>query len=219
MMQFKILVLLTVLYTTTAYSASKCPELYPNGVVLTSIEGSTVELCNPNYVVRYDPVRKASIFSAEKIQANQSAYPRSDTFKSDKRLATGTRAENSDYLYAPYDRGHMTPADDMSTLDEMKKSFLLSNMTPQNKNLNRGAMKKLEHDIKKNKSGTIYILTGAVYDDKPKTIGDNKIPVPSIYYKCVFYSVKSECFKLENKSNATLYGATLKETLEMVRVK
>jgi len=177
-------------------------------------------LCNTSYVVLYDPIKKANIFSSEKISAQGVAYPSSGSFRADQRLRVGERAENSDYLYSIYDRGHMTPADDMYTLEEMRSSFLLSNVTPQNRNLNRGAWRVLEQKIKENKTGTIYILTGASYSITPKTIGLNKIPVPSAYYKCVWYDdVKVDCYTAKNISYTQVINISLTDTFTKVGIK
>jgi endonuclease G len=69
------------------------------------------------------------------------------------------------------------------------ESFLLSNMSPQLPNLNRGVWKYLETSVRSwayvnNRSYTIY--AGNIYTPgKSKTIGPNAVVVPDYIYKIV----------------------------------
>jgi endonuclease G len=112
-------------------------------------------------------------------------------------LEEGDRAELSDYKGNGYDRGHMAPAADMRWDQQaMEECFYLSNMVPQvGKGMNQGIWKNLEENIRKwaLDREELYIFTGPIYEDGgKKTIGKNKVGVPTHLYKIVYDPVKVE---------------------------
>lgn len=111
---------------------------------------------------------------------------RSDNFRVDPKVKNRS-ASLDDYRGSGYDRGHLAPAADF-TFDEvaMDESFLLSNISPQVPNMNRGVWKKIE-GIVRDWAGTyevIHIVTGPVFEDSnTEKIGPNSITVPDKFYK------------------------------------
>lgn len=198
----KIIFILAVLFSTISFADSNCSQLYPNGIQIEITDKSAVELCNVEYVAIYSVDKKANIFSSEHITGKIVPVTRVNAFKADERIAKGQRAELSDYVNTRYDKGHMAPADDMTTPQTMQQSFLLTNMTPQNKKLNEVTWRILESKVRKTQ-GVTYILTGAFYDNNPKVIGKNKIPVPSGYFKCMWViGGDPVCYEADNTSSA-----------------
>lgn len=120
----------------------------------------------------------------------------------------GAKAYTSDYTKSGYDRGHMAPAGDMKwSAQAMEESFLLSNICPQNPNLNRGDWKDLEEKSRAwaQKYGAIYIACGPIYDNPhPKRIGNNKVGVPDAFYKVILLNYPKNPqalgFLFDNKS-------------------
>lgn len=156
--------------------------------------------CRKGYLLAHSPQRKTPIWVAEHLTHDKTSasLDRSDDFKPDPDLKKGSRAELSDYKDSGYDRGHMAPAGDMRWDEQaMSESFYLSNMIPQvGVGMNRGIWKDLEEKVRlwALERGELYIYTGPIYTDsaKPKTIGDNKVGVPSHIYKIIFDPVKVE---------------------------
>lgn len=99
------------------------------------------------------------------------------------------RAELVDYKGSGYDRGHMCPAGDNKWgFEPMKESFFLTNICPQDHNLNCGDWNELEIACRNwaNKYGDIYIVAGPIlYKGKHETIGPNKVTVPEGFFKVV----------------------------------
>ena len=99
------------------------------------------------------------------------------------------RAELVDYKGSGYDRGHMCPAGDNKWgFEPMRESFFLTNICPQDHNLNCGDWNELEIACRNwaNKYGDIYIVAGPVlYKGKHETIGPNKVTVPEGFFKVV----------------------------------
>ena len=99
------------------------------------------------------------------------------------------RAIDDDYYTSRYDRGHMCPAGDNKwDAQAIQDCFLLTNMCPQNHNLNGGDWNELEMKCRKwaVQYGDVYIVCGPIlYRQKHKTIGKAKIVVPEAFYKVV----------------------------------
>jgi endonuclease G len=196
----KTLLLLLSLVVSGPAIGSQCNQLYPNGqpIVVTR----ATELCNSFYVSVFDTQNKAAIFSSELLKKNTPVgkVKRIDSFRSDDRIQNSPA--NADYKGMKYDKGHMAPADDASTVTEMRDSFLLTNVTPQLPTVNRISWKGLEEKVRimygKSKSD-VYVLTIAVYDDNPKLM--NSVPIPVGYWKVVYIDNKQLFFYAPNVPN------------------
>ena len=99
------------------------------------------------------------------------------------------RAELTDYRGSGYDRGHMCPAGDNKWDDDaMYESFLMTNMCPQNQNLNSGLWNQIEMQCRywAKKYGCLYIVCGPIFlRGEHRTIGQNKVVVPEAFFKVV----------------------------------
>lgn len=99
------------------------------------------------------------------------------------------RAVDADYYNSGFDRGHMCPAADNKKNDEMMlQSFLFTNICPQNHGLNVGDWNEMENQCRRwaKTYDRIYIVCGPIfYNQKHKTIGKHKIPVPEAFFKVV----------------------------------
>lgn len=99
------------------------------------------------------------------------------------------RAGLTDYRGSGYDRGHMCPAGDNKWDDDaMYESFLMTNMCPQNQNLNSGLWNQIEMQCRywAKKYGCLYIVCGPIFlRGEHRTIGQNKVVVPEAFFKVV----------------------------------
>ena len=95
----------------------------------------------------------------------------------------------SDYYNSGYDRGHMCPAGDNKWSEKaMADCFLITNMCPQNNNLNRGVWNSIEQQCRSwaKKYGKVYVVCGPVYlNQQHRKIGKNKVVVPEAFFKVV----------------------------------
>ena len=117
----------------------------------------------------------------------QSANERTDDFREDKDVTTGS-AKRSDYYKSGYDRGHLAPAADMKqSWQTMSESFLLSNISPQEPGFNRGVWKRLEYLVRQMafSNSKIHIVTGPIFQNNHGSIGENEVTVPGYYYKVI----------------------------------
>ena len=110
--------------------------------------------------------------------------PEPDPFRPDDRLPKGwKRVTPSDYTGSGFDRGHLAPSADRSgSVEAMTATFLMTNMTPQTGDLNRGPWAKLEAYLRTlvTRGNDVYIYAG-VYGENGKL--KNKVSVPTNDWK------------------------------------
>lgn len=112
---------------------------------------------------------------------------RLNKFQSDPEI-TYDPVRPEDYRKTGYDRGHLAPAADMTyTFNTMLQSFFMSNISPQLPGCNRGIWKRIENQVRKwaLKEGSLYIITGPIFNGGEKTLGQTDIPIPTAFYKVV----------------------------------
>ncbi|MDP4174397.1 MAG: DNA/RNA non-specific endonuclease [Bacteroidota bacterium] len=135
---------------------------------------------------------------------------RFDKFIADPFVPTGS-ATSQDYSGSGYDRGHLCPAADMSSsVEMMKESFYMSNMTPQDPSFNRGIWSKLEKAVRlwADEDSLIYIVTGPIFSSNMSFIGNsNKVAVPPAFYKVILcylpgHKVKAIGFIIPNSGSS-----------------
>ena len=121
----------------------------------------------------------------------------------------GTQVETYDYSHSGYDRGHMAPAGDMKWSEEaMKESFYMSNICPQDHNLNKGDWNDLEMKTREwaRRYGKAYVVCGPVYHQGKSIehIGKSRVAVPHSFFKAILIYKKDTPlalgFLFENKA-------------------
>ena len=154
--------------------------------------------------------------------------PRYDKFKPDPMAPQNVSAHTNDYKHSGYDRGHMAPAADMKWDEQaMRESFYLSNICPQNPNLNGGVWKDLEEQVRElaSQKGKIFVICGPIVNDTSKTIGENKVVVPQAFFKVLLQEENNELhtigFVYENVSGRkpmSTYAMTVDEVEELTNI-
>lgn len=146
--------------------------------VIKEYEGFRVDF-NPK---RHTPNAVSWILMGNETEGQSS---RSNKFWTDSEM--DGCADTRDYSRSGYDRGHMCPAGEQKWSEEaMHHSFVMSNICPQDHDLNTGAWKTLEDKerIWARRDSLIVIVAGPIYNSKrPKTIGKNKVAVPDAFFK------------------------------------
>lgn len=154
--------------------------------------------------------------------------PRYDKFKPDPMVPQYATATTEDYKYSGYDRGHMAPAADMKWDEQvMKESFYLSNICPQNPNLNGGVWKDLEEQVRDLATikGKIFVVCGPIVNDASTTLGVNEVVVPQAFFKVLLQEengvVHTIGFVYENISGRrpmSTYAMTVDEVEELTNI-
>jgi len=131
---------------------------------------------------------------------------RVDCFRPDPRIDAPYASLKSDYVEPIFDQGHLSPNGDMSrALVPVLNSFIMSNMTPQYCQFNRGVWQILESLVRlwvaDKDRGTVYVITGSIFDRNndgkrdpdssakrmKSNNGKSRVAVPSHFYKIVIH--------------------------------
>lgn len=165
-----------------------------------------------NYTVSFNkrynvPNWVAWNITAEELVERES---RTNDFQPDPELASNSAVTTEDYIGSGYDRGHMCPAaDNRYHWRAMDECFYMTNMCPQNHNLNTGVWNNLEQLCRRwvDDSNVVYVVCGPIFyaDSSPKYIGRrHKVRVPDAFFKVVLRDYeqgrpKAAGFIFENK--------------------
>lgn len=94
-----------------------------------------------------------------------------------------------DYMRSGFDRGHMCPSGDNKwDRTAQQECFLLTNVCPQNHNLNAGDWNDLEIQCRTwaRRYGKICIVTGPIFESATPRRIRRKVAVPDAFYKVVY---------------------------------
>jgi len=193
----KVLILITILLSLSSYAQipqkidSNNQIIEHNGYVL-----SYNETCEQANWVFYRLTREDLV--GDKIR-------RTGSFKSDTLIGTGS-AHPNDYKYSGYDRGHLKPsADEPLDRVQMKETYYMSNVSPQNPSFNRGMWKRLESYTRTIAifSDSTYIVTGGILSDTLNTVNSTDICIPKYYFKVIYKFLDGKtttyCYLMPNK--------------------
>lgn len=97
-----------------------------------------------------------------------------------------------EYTGSGYDRGHMVPNYAIVTrygAEAQKRTFRMSNISPQTPALNRGVWRDFEHriaDLWSGRYGDIWVIVGSISDrTAAETVSGSDIDVPTHYYQII----------------------------------
>ena len=154
--------------------------------VLTS-EAMTVYF-NPKY-----HIPNCVIYELTETEVTISDSPGAEKRKNynyDKDPSTRNSPEHWDYRGSGYDRGHMAPAMDMKwSPAAMRQCFYMTNMCPQDHDLNGGAWRVLEEKIHRwgKRDKRLIVATGPIMGKSVKTTGKScAVAIPDAFYKVVY---------------------------------
>ncbi len=177
--------------TTNTYTKKKAKPRYE--LARTPKSPSTKLLQKEGFFVSYNTTTLCPNYVAWELTSSESKgkiAERTNWFEEDNTLSEDVQVKYSDYSNSRYDRGHMCPSgDNKYSQKAMEDCFLMTNICPQAKNLNKGAWNDLEMQCRywAKKYGSVYIACGPIFDsDHPKKIGKRrKISVPDRFFKVV----------------------------------
>lgn len=150
------------------------------------------------YILSYNPQTLNPNWVAwelypEKLVEEVSRYSK---FLPDPDVRDNIKVTTYEYTHSGWNRGHMCPAaDNKWDSQAMKESFYMTNVCPQNENLNKGDWNDLEEACREwAMTESIYIVCGPIFYDNPVYgfIGKEfKIRIPDAFFKVVLKGVES----------------------------
>ncbi|PCH76123.1 MAG: endonuclease [Flavobacteriaceae bacterium] len=187
---------------TTASSSTKAFDFLP-----TSTTNQVVK--HDYYTLSYSEKHEQAEWVAYELTKNQISRSKHKRpyFTTDTKVKTKS-AEWWNYKNSGYDKGHLCPAGDRKFSKKAHDAtFLTSNISPQKHDFNAGVWNRLEQKTRywANKYDKLYVITGGVLEENLKTIGDEKVSVPTHFYKILLdYTqpeVKAIAFLMPHKES------------------
>lgn len=186
------------------------PALDKKLMELPTIRNSDIILVYNGFVVNYNIERLIPNWVAYELTSEEVAgeIPRAKGFSMDLDYKD-RQAMREDYSNTGWDKGHMAPSADMKWSQiAMNESFYLTNICPQNHELNGREWHTLEKNIRDwaIKYGRVWVVCGPyVHTNLFGTIGDRNVVVPDGFFKAVLRQdgkiYKSIAFVFENNGN------------------
>ena len=175
------------------------------------LPGSTTDELSfkDHYTLSYHEKYEQAEWVAYRLTRSSLKLPdvdRTDWFESDPDIRSGS-AHYKDYSGSGLTRGHLVPAADMA-FDEnaMEETFFMSNISPQERSFNGGVWRELEELVRDwawDRSALVVITGPVLTPNLARSIGENQIAVPEMFYKIVFDEAESEiiAFLIPNKKS------------------
>lgn len=208
-------VILCTLFFITCITGSSCTESKvgntDNGhfLEIPAINADDEILRYEGFVLSYDtkaliPKWVAYELTAEKVAGTE---PRANGFSMDPSYRK-KQAMREDYSNSGWDKGHMAPAADMRwSRTAMKESFYLTNICPQDHELNGHDWNTLEKNIRNLavEYGKVWIVCGPIIgENRYGTIGRNRVIVPDAFFKAILVkdgnAYRSAAYVMDNRS-------------------
>jgi endonuclease G, mitochondrial len=178
-----------------ARATTLCPEHYlagrPPEAAPPLDPGDTYEICYTHFAVLHASATLTPLWSAEHLEAwmarGGDSIGDQDAFHAEEALEDPGRARPTEYRNSGYDRGHMTPADDMPNAATQRETYTMANMAPQAGYLNQHLWASLEGALHMlaEQDGALFIVTGPVYGANPRRI-NGRVAIPTAVYKAVY---------------------------------
>ena len=151
-------------------------------------------------------------------QELEGEVPRVNNFRCDENV--DGCPEPSDYTNSGYDRGHMAPAADFHwDIQAMRESFYMTNICPQDHNLNSKAWNKLEQKVRNwaARDSSLIVATGPILSKGMKKLKSG-VAVPEKFFKVILapkrQPMRAIAFIMPNKkcdTNLVGYSCTVDE--------
>ena len=196
-----LLALVSIVMLAQGHRGINEPPFDKSMMELPAIRNTDVILVYSGFIVNYNPHRLIPNWVAYELTAEEVAgdVPRAKGFSMDLDYKD-RQAMREDYSNTGWDKGHMAPAADMKWSQmAMNESFYLTNICPQNHDLNGNDWHTLERMTRDwaLKYGKVWIICGPyVYANKYGTIGERKVVVPDGFFKAVLRKDGDEWYSI-----------------------
>ena len=167
-------------------------EPLPEGLMeLPATSGDDIILTHTGFIISYNAEARLPEWVAYELTADEtlgdvdrdeSVFRMDPTYK-------GTQAMREDYIDSGWTRGHMACAADFQWDEEaMNDTFYLTNICPQDEELNKGDWNYLEKQVRRwaRDYGKVWVVSGPIVGtNRYGIIGDRGVTVPDSFFKAV----------------------------------
>ena len=231
--------IITVLLATTGEKIEMPVKQYSQSPATKALELPRIvdiewflHYANGDFSLEYSPNHKHSKWVAWKLhRGHLGSSDRTDAWQWDPRIPVGYRPTQQDFGANGYDRGHLCPSADRTFSREMNaETFMYSNMTPQNPNLNQqiwASLETRERGWVSNGFDTLYICAGGTILKTADISGyttPSRMPVPKYNFKVILrkkaangeYDAIGFWFENRSYSPRTQVGVTEVRTVRQI---
>ncbi|XP_044124620.1 endonuclease G, mitochondrial [Bufo gargarizans] len=190
-----------ILYPPIVQAASEVLLPSPSGIARFGLPGLSQLKTRQSHVLSYDARLRGPAWVLEQLNGERlqgSANRQGCDFIEDESVHPYHQATNADYRGSGFDRGHLAAAANHRWSQKaMDETFILSNIYPQNPNLNQNAWNNLEKYCRglTRSNKNVYVCTGPLFLPKREVdgkmyvkyqvIGANHVAVPTHFFKVV----------------------------------
>lgn len=161
-------------------------------IELPAISSTDVILSHKGYVTCYNPETRLPVWVAYELTEDETrgdANRDNSMFQMDPDFSKRNQAMREDYYGSGWTKGHMACAGDFRWDSEaMDETFYLTNICPQNEELNKGDWNFLERQVRRwaREYGRVWVVSGPVIGSgRYGTIGERRVVVPDAFFKAV----------------------------------
>lgn len=155
-------------------------------------KSETIQIDHKYFQITYDPARRLARFVVYQLtdtQLKNKVGSRKNKFIADPILINKgiPYVLPTEYAGSGYDRGHLAPSGDFVWNQKANDlTFVMSNMAPQSRNLNRDAWRLLEDQVRKWACGEkkITVITGPILKAGLPTLKSG-LEIPQDFYKVI----------------------------------
>lgn len=171
-----------------------------NSLELPAIQPTDTILSYTGFTVNYNPDQLIPNWVAYELTAEEldGEVPRAKGFSMDLNYK-GRQAMREDYSNTGWDKGHMAPSADMKwSQSAMTESFYLTNICPQNPDLNGRDWHILENRVRDwaRLYGRVWVVCGPlVQDNRYGAIGERQVTVPDGFFKAILRQESDGAFR------------------------
>ena len=177
----------------------KNPVITPEGKMeLPAIEDDDIIITHKGYTISYNAKARIPEWVAYELtseETNGDADREDAIFQMDPQYSR-TQAMREDYSGSGWTKGHMACAGDFHWDEEaMDETFYLTNICPQDEELNKGDWNYLEKQIRywARDNGKVWVVSGPIIgDNKYGTIGERDVVIPDSFFKAVLIQKKGK---------------------------
>jgi endonuclease G len=180
---------------------SNCPAFYAEGRAPATVgaparsDGRTI--CHSFYAVSYSTTLRNPLWTSYRLTREMALGADAigryhGTFRAEPGLTASEQGAHDDYLFPPFDRGHLTPANDAIDMEAQRDTFVITNVVPQISELNQGTWRLLEASVHElaEQEGEVFVVTGAVFAATPRLMRrpgrQGRIAVPDATFKALY---------------------------------
>jgi len=155
-----------------------------------------------SYFIDYNTRTKIANYVYERL--TKQSYVKNATrdgvnFHVDSEIPKDNRSKNADFSHSGLHKGHLAPAANaVSSRKAMNDTFYLSNIVPQNPNLNQSLWKQLEECIQRSTEShdLVEVFTGPLFVSQQNlsgksisipVIGESEVAVPTHLFKVIYF--------------------------------